>query len=114
MSDGALSPYLVMLAGAAVTYVWRGLGVLLAGRVRPDGAVLDWIGCVAFALLAGLIARMIVLPIGPLAATGLGARLAAAGIALAIFFLLRRSVLLGVLAGAVSLVMLSWGTAGTV
>ena len=78
-------------------------------RFKPDSAALEWIGCVAYALLAGLIARMIVLPIGPLAETALAARLAAAVVALAIFFLLRRSVILGVAAGAGALVLLSWG-----
>ncbi len=105
-------PYVVLLVGAAVTYVWRALGVALAGRVRADSAALEWIGCVAYALLAGLIARMIVLPIGPLAETALAARIAAAVVALAIFFLLRRNVMLGVAAGAGALVLLSWGSVG--
>src|SRR3546814_3148285 len=93
-------PYVVMLAGAAITYFWRALGVALAGRLRPDGRLFDWVGCIAYALLAGLISRMIVLPIGPLAETTLGARLASVPIAVAIFLGLRRNVLLGVAAGA--------------
>src|SRR3546814_19089152 len=93
-------PYVVMLAGAAITYFWRALGVALAGRLRPDGRLFDWVGCIAYALLAGLISRMIVLPIGPLAETTLGARLAPVPIALAIFLGLRRNVLLGFAAGA--------------
>src|SRR3546814_17880920 len=68
-------PYVVMLAGAAITYFWRALGVALAGRLRPDGRLFDWVGCIAYALLADLISRMIVLPIGPLSETTLGARL---------------------------------------
>ena len=103
-------PYLVLLVGAAATYVWRALGVALAGRIRPEDKLIDWIGCVAYALLAGLIARMIVLPIGPLAETALGARVGAAAVALTIFLLLRRNVLLGVAAGALALVLMSWGT----
>ncbi len=105
-------PYLVLLIGAAVTYVWRALGVALAGRVKADSAALEWIGCVAYALLAGLIARMIVLPIGPLADTALAARVAAAVVAMAIFFLMRRNVILGVTAGAGALVLLSWAGIG--
>lgn len=113
LPDGLSSPYWVLLVGALVTYVWRAAGVALAGRVKADSPALDWIGCVAYALLAGLIARMIVLPFGPLAETALAARLAAAIVALAIFFLMRRSVLLGVVAGALALVLLSWvGTGG--
>lgn len=104
---GGYWPYAVMLAGAAATYVWRALGVMLSGRLSPNSPFLDWVGCVAYALLAGLIARMVVLPIGPLAETSLTARLAGAGAALAAFLLFGRNVLLGVLAGAATLVLLS-------
>jgi branched-subunit amino acid transport protein len=99
----------VLLAGAAVTYVWRFLGVALSGRINPNGPVFEWVGCVAYALLAGLIARMIVMPVGPLQGTDLGNRLASAGIALAIFFIARRSIVLGVTAGTAALIGLTVG-----
>lgn len=105
---GSAWPYAVMLVGAAVTYLWRGLGVALAGRIGPSSRLLDWIGCVAYALLAGLIARMIVLPIGPLAEVGLGARLTSVAVAAAIYLALRRNLLLGVVSGSVTLVLLNW------
>lgn len=109
MADGAtLSTVLVLVVVALITYAWRGLGVLLSGRIDPEGPVFEWVGCVAYALLAGLIARMIVLPIGPLEATALGARLAAAAVALAMFFLSRKNIGLGVAAGAGALVLLTW------
>lgn len=109
MADGAtLSTVLVLVIVALITYAWRGLGVLLSGRIDPEGPVFEWVGCVAYALLAGLIARMIVLPIGPLEATALGARLAAAAVALAMFFLARKNIGLGVAAGAGALVLLTW------
>ncbi len=100
-------PWLLIACGAAVTYFWRLMGVLLAGKVKQDSAVLGWITCVAYALLAGLIARMIVLPMGPLESTPLIARLGGAGCALAIFLLLRRNVALGVLAGVSAMVALT-------
>ena len=116
MPDAPMSANLwlivVLIAGAAATYVWRALGVALSGRIDPAGPVFEWVGCVAYALLAGLIARMIVLPIGPLAATSLADRLASAVVALAIFFALRRNLLLGVAAGVAALVALSWDGLG--
>jgi branched-subunit amino acid transport protein len=102
-------PYAVLLVGAAATYFWRGLGVALSGRIDPDGPVFEWIACVAYALLAGLIARMIVLPTGPLVGTPLTDRIAAAAIALAIYFLTRRNILAGVGVGVGALVLLTWG-----
>jgi branched-subunit amino acid transport protein len=95
----------VLIAGAAATYVWRALGVALSGRIDPSGPVFEWVGCVAYALLAGLVARMIVMPVGPLQATDLGARLISAAIALAVFFLVRKSIFFGVTAGTLTLIV---------
>ena len=105
----AFWPFALMIVGALVTYFWRGLGVALSGRINAGSPVFEWVACVAYALLAGLIARMIVLPNGPLAETASADRIGAAVIALAIFFLARRNVGLGVAAGAGALVLMSWG-----
>ena len=101
-------PYLfILVAGFAATDVWRFLGVYLGGRVREGGALLDWVGCVAYAILAGLIARMILLPAGPLAATSMAERAGATVLGLAVFLLFRRNVLLGVSAGAGALTLMA-------
>jgi branched-subunit amino acid transport protein len=102
-------PFVLMTAGAAVTYAWRALGVVLAGRIDARGAVFEWVFCVAYALLAGLIARMIVFPAGPLEQTDPAHRLLSAALALVIFFLTRRSILFGALAGVGTLVLLTAG-----
>ena len=109
LADTALWPYVLMIVGALVTYFWRALGVALSGRIDAGSALFEWVACVAYALLAGLIARMIVLPNGPLAETASADRIAAAVIALAIFFLARRNVGLGVAAGAGALVLITRG-----
>ena len=103
---GPLRPYLVVLVGAIATYMWRALGVALSDRIRADSALLDLIGCIAYALLAGLVARLILLPAGPLQAASLGARLVAAVAAIAVFFVLKRNLLAGVIAGAATLSVL--------
>lgn len=114
MTDAAQNwgPVLVILVGAVVTYVWRGIGVALSGRIDPDGPAFAWTTCIAYALLAGLIARMIVLPRGELADTANIDRLAAAAAALLVFFVLtRRNMLAGVIAGSGTLVLLTWARA---
>jgi branched-subunit amino acid transport protein len=99
--------WLLMTLAAAATYASRLLGLLLAGRVAASGPLLDWIACVAYALLAGLVSRMLLLPIGPLAATEWTERVAGVAVALAVYFLTRRNVLLGVLAGTGLLALLA-------
>lgn len=101
-------PFAVMVAGALATYVWRAAGVALSGRIDPQGAVFEWVACVAYALLTALIARMILLPSGPLAETPLLDRIVAAGIAAAVFGVSRRNMLLGVGTGIGALVLLTW------
>ena len=101
-------PFAVILVGAAATYVWRGLGVALSGRIDPDGRVFEWAACIAYALVAALVARMIVLPTGPLAETPLGDRLGATALSLAVYFLAGRNMLWGVGAGAGALALLAW------
>jgi branched-subunit amino acid transport protein len=99
-------PWLLLLAGALVTYAWRVLGVAISGRIAPEGALFEWVSAVAYALLAALIARMIVDPIGPLQATPVLDRLAAVAVALGAFLLSRRNLLAGVAAGVAALVLL--------
>lgn len=91
--------WLYILGAAAVTYAWRGLGVLLSGRLDPESAPMRWFAALAYALLAGLISRLIFLPQGALGETPLPARLAAAILALLVYRWSRSSILLGVMAG---------------
>lgn len=102
-----LSAWYFVLVGALVTYAWRWAGVVLSGRIDPNSRAMRWVTAVAYALLAGLIARLIVAPQGALAETGLWVRLVAAGIAVAVYFLCRRSIPLGVAAGAGWLIAVS-------
>lgn len=104
-------PYLMMAACAAATYLWRGLGVALRDRVDLRGGAFEWIGCVAYALVAGLMARIIVAPVGPLAATALSHRLAAAGIAILAFYIVKRNIFVGLVAGVIALILMTFGGA---
>ena len=95
------------IAGSAiVTYIPRGLGVLLSGRLNTDGPLFRWVSAVAYALLAALIARLIVVPLGPLQATTLPDRLASAALALAMYLLSGRNLMLGVATGGAALALL--------
>ena len=103
-----LWPWLVMLTGAVVTYLPRALGVALSGRIDAESRLFEWIACVAYAILAALVARMIVLPSGPLVETALATRLLGVGVGVAVFFLLRRELLFGCLAGMGALALFDW------
>jgi branched-subunit amino acid transport protein len=100
--------WLLLLLCALGTYAARGLGVLLSGRISVDGNLFTWITCVTYAMIAGLVMRIVVMPAGLLATSLVWHRLLACGFALAAYYLLRRNLLVAVAAGAGSLIMLNY------
>ena len=98
----------LLLSGAiAGTYLWRGLGVVLASRINPAGPIFQWITCVSYAMLSGLIARMVLLPVGPLVESPLLIRVIGIAIGLGVFFLFGRRVLPAVFAGLIAFIALT-------
>ena len=97
----------LLLAGAiAGTYIWRAVGVAFSSRINTEGPVFKWVTCVSYAMLSGLIARMVLLPVGPLAEVPLFTRVAGMVVGLIVFFLVKRQVLPAVGAGLVVFIAL--------
>ena len=82
-------------------------GTLVLGSVFVVVISTVTAGILAGPMLAGLIARMTVLPLGGLAEAPLADRLIAMGLAFAVFFAWRRKVLPGVAAGVVAFILLA-------
>ena len=104
MTGGGNFQLWLLLGAVAGTYVWRALGVVFASRINPAGPAFQWITCVSYAMLSGLIARMVFLPAGPLTEAPLSYRLAGIIVGLMAFFLSKRQVLPGVGAGLLAFV----------
>jgi branched-subunit amino acid transport protein len=101
--------WLIVLGCSAATFFWRLLGVLVVKKINPDGGFFKWVTCVSYAMVAGLIFRMIMMPESGLADVSLLIRCSAVFIAFAAYFAFRRMLLAGVVAGGVSLsVMVNW------
>ena len=100
--------FIVLIVGAIATYLPRCAGVFISGRIQADSPIFNWFGCVAYALLAGIVARMIVLPIGPLSEVSLELRVVSAIAAVAVFYLSRRNVILSVFSGIGLLMLGAW------
>ena len=97
---------LLTLGAIGGTYIWRGVGVMFATRIKSDGPVFQWVTFVSYAMLGGLIARMVILPIGPLMETPLLFRSLAFVIGVGVFFALGRRVLPAVFIGVTSFIFL--------
>jgi branched-subunit amino acid transport protein len=75
------------------TYIWRAGGVVIATRIEPNSPITQWFSCVAYGMLAGLISRIMLMPIGILADTSLLDRLGALAVGYGLFFAFRRNML---------------------
>jgi branched-subunit amino acid transport protein len=96
--------WLLLAACGAATYLWRGPGVLLSAGIDPRSRGFTWVACVAYAIIAGVVSRMLVMPTGELAEITLAERAVGSAAALgAYFWLTRRNLFVGIFAGALAL-----------
>jgi len=66
----------IALAGATIgTYFCRAIGVLLAKRINQDSEIFRWLAAVTYAMVAALVVRMILMPIGLLSTVPLWIRI---------------------------------------
>ena len=101
--------WIIVFGCGAATFFWRALGVVVVRRIDPRGSFFQWVTCVSYAMVAGLIFRMLIMPESELASVSLPIRLAAIGIAFAAYFVFSRRLVAGVLAGSLSLsAMAQW------
>ncbi len=95
-------PWFLLFLAASATFVWRALGVALAGRIDPEGRVFDWVNAVAYAMVAGLMMRIILFPTGTLVDAPMMDRMISVGIAFAVWALMGRALLQGLFAGVLA------------
>ena len=107
MNESPAVALLLLTSGAIVgTYLWRGAGVMFAARIKSDSPVFQWVTFVSYAMLGGLIARMVILPIGPLMETPLLCRALAFVIGVGVFFGGGKRVLPAVFVGVATFILL--------
>jgi hypothetical protein len=112
-STGDLWPYLlVIVAGFLPTDIWRWLAVIFARRLDEGSEIMIFVRAVATALVAGVIMRLVLLPTGDLVAVPLAIRAGAVAGGFVVYFLARRSMLVGVLAGEAIMVAGAYFTTG--
>jgi|SRR6056300_643460 branched-subunit amino acid transport protein len=78
--------YLTIFLAALATFGWRFSGLILSDFIRPESLVMKWVNGVAYAMVAAVLMRILVYPMGVLATTPLDYRLACLGLGLALMF----------------------------
>jgi len=97
MSESSL--WVIVIGSIFATYVWRYFGAVFSQKISPDSALFQWVTCVSYAMLGGLISRMVFVPIGPLEVVPGWIRIIGIATGLIAFFLFKKQVLIGVAAG---------------
>jgi branched-subunit amino acid transport protein len=87
----------IFVAGVAATAVWRMAGIMLSSGLTEDSPLMAWVKAVSTALVAGLVARIVLFPPGALADVSPSVRVLAFALGVAVYFLARRHLGIGVL-----------------
>jgi branched-subunit amino acid transport protein len=99
-----------LAVAAAGTYACRALGVMASGKINQDSEFFRWLSAVTYALVAALVVRMILVPVGPLATVPVGWRVGFCAVSLLVMVAgVRRRPALALLSG--TLLMLIYGIA---
>ena len=93
--------YLAILLTAFATYLPRFLGVFSSDFVNEDGKIFKFISCISYGILAALIARIFIHPVGALENTSTMIRLMVAGLTIVVLFLTKKNVLFSSLFGVI-------------
>ena len=67
MSEMSSNIILGILVTSFATYLSRFLGVVSSEKIKETSKIFKWFNCIAYSVLAALIARMVVFPAGELA-----------------------------------------------
>ena len=66
MSDISSNIIVVILVTSFATYLSRFLGVVSSEKIKETSKIFKWFNCIAYSILAALIARIVIFPAGVL------------------------------------------------
>ena len=107
MSDISSNIIVVILVTSFATYLSRFLGVVSSEKIKDTSKIFKWFNCIAYSVLAALIARMIVFPAGALAETGIFIRLFVVAVSVVMFLFTKRNLVYPTVASAIMLAILN-------
>ena len=93
------SAWIFFAAAVLATYVWRFTAVLISHRINATHPLFEWFSCLAYGIIAALVARTLILPMGLLAQVPLWQRLLPISLAFVSFYLIGKRLWLGILVG---------------
>ena len=107
MSDISSNIIVVILVTSFATYLSRFLGVISSEKIKETSKIFKWFNCIAYSVLAALIARMVVFPAGELAESGILIRLFVVVASVVMFLCTKRNLVYPTVASAIMLAILN-------
>ena len=107
MSEMSSNIIVVILVTSFATYLSRFLGVVSSEKIKETSKIFKWFNCIAYSVLAALIARMVVFPAGELAESGILIRLFVVVASVVMFLFTKRNLVYPTVASAIMLAILN-------
>ena len=107
MSDISNNIVLVILATSFATYLSRFLGVVSSEKIKETSKIFKWFNCIAYSVLAALIARMVIFPAGELAESGILIRLFVITVSVTMFLFTKKNLVYPTVLSAILLALLN-------
>jgi len=106
MSDISNNIILVILVTSFATYLSRFLGVVSSEKIKEASKIFKWFNCIAYSVLAALIARMVIFPAGELAESSIFIRLFVVTLCVLIFLFTKKNLVYPTVLSAILLALL--------
>ena len=107
MSELSSNIILVILVTSFATYLSRFLGVASSEKIKETSKIFKWFNCIAYSVLAALIARMVVFPAGELAESGIFIRFFVVAISVVMFLFTKKNLVYPTILSAILLSLLN-------
>ena len=107
MSDISNNIILVILVTSFATYLSRFLGVVSSEKIKEKSKIFKWFNCIAYSVLAALIARMVVFPAGELAESSIFIRLFVVTLCVLMFLFTKKNLVYPTVLSAILLSLLN-------
>jgi branched-subunit amino acid transport protein len=107
MSDISSNIIVVILVTSFATYLSRFLGVVSSEKIKETSKIFKWFNCIAYSVLAALIARMIIFPAGELAESGILIRLFVVVASVVMFLFAKKNLVYPTVLSAILLALLN-------
>ena len=107
MSEISSNIILVILITSLATYLSRFLGVVSSEKMDIKSKIFRWFNCIAYAILAALIARMVIFPAGVLAESSILIRFLVLGFSITLFIITKKNLVYPTVLSAILLTLLN-------